>query len=158
LLRISVRLPPKGELSVLSGETTLEKAVHRDAQSNLHVLTARPDERSGKVIAADILAAEAFRRLVDELRQKYDLVILDSPPTLAVTDARIIAALADMVVFAVRWDDTPRAAVLSGLKELLSVRAPVAGLALTLVGETRSSRYAYRGYGYRAGYRRYYRD
>ena len=147
-----------GLLSVLAGETALDKAIHRDPHSTLHALTTRPAEVRGRVIAADILASEQFRRLVRELREKYDLVILDSPPTLAVTDARIVAALADTVVFAVRSGQTPRDETLAGLRELQSVRAPIAGVVLTMVDEKRGGLYGYRSYGYRGGSTRYYRD
>ncbi len=86
-----------------------------------------------------------------------DLVILDTPPTLVVADARIISKLADAVVFAVRWDKTPRGAVIEGLKELRSIGAPIAGVVMTLVNEGRASKYSYDGYNYYKGkYRDYY--
>ena len=86
-----------------------------------------------------------------------DLVILDTPPALVVTDARIISRLADAVVYAVRWDSTPRGAVIEGLKELKTVNAPIAGLVLTMVNEARASSYAYDGYSYYRGrYKDYY--
>jgi Mrp family chromosome partitioning ATPase len=107
--------------------------------------------------AADILASHKFRDLVRQLSETYDLVVLDTPPTLVVTDARIVSSLADAVVFVVRWDKTPRAAVTEGLRELSTVDARVAGIALTMVNEARASKYAYDGYSYYKGrYRDFY--
>ena len=61
--------------------------------------------------------------------------------------------------FIVRWDHTPRGAVLEGLKELRKVNAPVAGVVLAMVNEAKASRYAYEGYNYYRGrYKNYYVD
>jgi Mrp family chromosome partitioning ATPase len=117
----------------------------------------RSSERLTGINAADVLASHKFRDLVRELAQTYDLVVLDTPPTLVVTDARIVSSLADAVVYVVRWDTTPRQAVLEGIRELTTVDAKIAGVALTMVNEARASRYAYDGYSYYKGrYRDYY--
>jgi capsular exopolysaccharide synthesis family protein len=146
-----------GLLSVMDGTAQFEDALFRDEDSGLHVLMAKSSERPAQINAADILASQKFKDLIVALSEHYDLVILDTPPTLVVTDARIVSRIADAVVYAVRWDKTPRGAVLEGLKELRSVDAPVTGIALTMVNEARASRYAYDGYSYYKGrYRDYY--
>jgi Mrp family chromosome partitioning ATPase len=104
---------------------------------------------------ADVLASQRFQKLIGELRARYDLVILDTPPTLVVTDARIIAQVADAVVYLVRWDHTRKGAVLEGLRELASVNAKVAGIALSLVSESRASTFANSDYVYKQSYRNY---
>jgi capsular exopolysaccharide synthesis family protein len=146
-----------GLLSVLEGTTKVEEAVFKDPDTGLDILMAHSSERQSKVNAADVLSSRKFEELIAELSKTYDLVILDTPPVLVVTDARIISKLADAVVYAVRWDNTPRGAVLEGLKELEAIRAPIAGLVMTLVNEDRASRYSYDGYSYYKGkYRDYY--
>ena len=76
---------------------------------------------------------------------------------MVVADARILSKHADAVVYCVRWDNTPRGAVLEGLKELRSINAPLAGVVLSLVNEARASKYAYDGYAYYKGrYKDYY--
>jgi capsular exopolysaccharide synthesis family protein len=137
-----------GLLSVLDGTATLEEALQRDPESGLHLLVARSGERKAQVNPADVLSSRRFRELIDTLRARYDLVVLDTPPTLVVTDARILSALADAVIFAVRWNQTPRGAVLDGLKELRSVEAPIAGLVMTMVNEASAERYSHDGYHY----------
>lgn len=146
-----------GLMALLEGAADIEAALYRDPATGLHMLMTRQAERRAQISAADILASQRFRALVDTLKQRYDLVILDTPPTLVVTDARIVASLADAVVYAVRWDVTPRGAVLEGLRELRSVQAPIAGIAMTMVNEGKAARYAYQNYGYYKGrYRDYY--
>jgi succinoglycan biosynthesis transport protein ExoP len=148
----------KGLISVLDGSAELEDAIYRDPETGLHVLMTYSSERGGNTLnAADLLSSRKFEEIVRSLAESYDLVILDTPPVLVVTDARIISRLADAVVYAVRWDSTPRGAVLEGLKELNAIEAPLAGTVMTLVNEDKASRYAYDGYSYYKGrYKDYY--
>jgi len=146
-----------GLLSVINETATLEEAIYVEPETGLHVLMTQPSERMAKINAADVLASAKFRHLIDELSQNYDLVVLDTPPTLVVADGRIVSALADAVVFCVRWDSTPRAAVAEGLRELATVGAHISGTVMTLVNEARASKYTYDGYSYYKGrYRDYY--
>ena len=146
-----------GLLSVMEGTAQVRDALYRDEETGLHVLMAKPNERPAQINAADILASKKFHDLVAALSQQYDLVILDTPPTLVVTDARIVSKVADAIVYAVRWDETPREAVVEGLNELKSIDAPITGIVLTMVNEVKASKYAYDGYSYHKGrYRDYY--
>lgn len=146
-----------GLLSVVQGNAGVAEALLIDEDTGLHILTAQPAERHDAPSAADTVSSEGFARLVRQLSETYDLVILDTPPVLVVTDPRIIARLADAIVYAVRWDETPRGAVLEGLREMASVSAPLAGLVLTMVDNQKASSYAYEGYGYyRSRYTDYY--
>ncbi|WP_075222478.1 GumC family protein [Acuticoccus yangtzensis] len=146
-----------GLLSVLKGTATVDEAVDVDPNTGLMILACRPGETDRTLSAADIVASRYFSDLVTHLSKVFDLVVLDTPPVLAVADARIAASLADAIVYAVRWDDTPRGAVVEGLRELRGVDAPIAGLALTMVDNDRVATYAYEGYGhYRARYSEYY--
>ena len=144
-----------GLFSVLEGTATVEEAVHVDADTGLRILATQPGEKGPGLSAADIVASQKFAKLIELLTRSYDLVVLDTPPVLVVTDARIIARLADSVVYAVRWDGTPRGAVIEGLRELVSVNAPLAGLVMTMVDTQRVGSYAYESYGY---YRNRYHD
>ena len=117
----------------------------------------KPSERNLNVNASDVLASHRFEVLLDYLAKTYDIVILDAPPTLVVTDARILSSMADAVIYAIRWDSTPRDAVIEGLRELRTVDGKVTGTVLTMVNESKASKYAYDGYSYYRGkYRDYY--
>jgi succinoglycan biosynthesis transport protein ExoP len=82
-----------------------------------------------------------FRRL----REEYDLVIVDTPPILAVSDAMALSTQADATLFAVRWGVTPRAAVKIGLRRMLgsSHRRNFTGIILTMVNAREHSRYGH---------------
>ncbi|MEM9474859.1 MAG: polysaccharide biosynthesis tyrosine autokinase [Pseudomonadota bacterium] len=146
-----------GLLSAINGTAALDDCIFRDDDTGLHVLMTKPAEPRSNVNAADLLSSRRFDEMIDLLKSHYDLVILDTPPTLVVADAKILSSHADAVVYAVRWDHTPRGAVLEGLKELRTIKAPVAGVVLTMVNEAKASRYSNSGYGYyRARYKNYY--
>lgn len=146
-----------GLLSLVEGTADLDDAIFIDPETGLHVLMTKPSEPRSNVNAADILSSKRFEELINELKKRYDRVILDAPPTLVVADARILAAYADTVVYAIRWDSTPRGAVLEGIKELRNVSAPIAGIVVTLMNESKASRYTYEGYSYYKGrYKDYY--
>lgn len=148
-----------GLLSVLEGEATWEEAIRIEESTGLHALMARTADTKIGVNSADVLSSKRFQNLIRTLEETYELVILDTPPVLAVTDARVISSLADAVIFAVKWDSTPRGAVLEGLKELQSVGAPLSGIALTMVNESKAAQYSYEGYGYYRGRAQdYYRE
>lgn len=154
---LQVKDETPGLLSVINETATIDEAIYVEESSGLHVLMTRASERAVKINAADVLASAKFRHLIEELASRYDRVILDTPPTLVVADARIVSAVADAVVFCVRWDNTPRGAVKEGLRELLTVGAPITGAAMTLVNEQRAATYSYDGYSYYKGrYRDYY--
>ncbi|MCB1355693.1 MAG: polysaccharide biosynthesis tyrosine autokinase [Maritimibacter sp.] len=146
-----------GLLSVINGSASLEQSIFVEPTTGLHILMTKPSERNLNVNASDVLASHRFEVLLDYLAKTYDIVILDAPPTLVVTDARILSSMADAVIYAIRWDSTPRDAVIEGLRELRTVDGKVTGTVLTMVNESKASKYAYDGYSYYRGkYRDYY--
>lgn len=143
--------------AIIDGTLPLEAAIDADPETGLHRLATR--HGAAHASPADILASPAFAALVRRLAEHYDLVILDAPPAVVVTDARVLSAISDAVVYAVRWGRTPCGAVLEGLKELRSVDAPIAGLVLTMLDEARAAKTTVDGYTYYRGrFRDYYRD
>ena len=83
--------------------------------------------------ALGLLMSAAMARLVQTLREDYDLVLLDTPPAEAITDARVVAGLADATLFCVCWRATSRHVALHALELLEEAHANVVGAALTQV-------------------------
>ena len=132
-----------GLLPVLEGGIPLEEAVTVDASTGLHVLpTAEAIPQ-----AADVLSSARFRQLVAALRDRYDLVILDTPPVLPVSDAAAIGKLADAAIYAVRWNHTPRETAAQGLAALDEIGVRIAGCVMTLADQRAEASYAYARYG-----------
>lgn len=141
-------------VACLRGETTTISEVQLDASTRLAVIPAT----TGIANPGDLLASRHMETFVRNLAERYDLVVIDSPPLLAVSEARVLARLADKVVFAVRWGRTPRKSVALALRILQQARADLAGIVLTRVNVRRYAGYGYgdSGYHYSGRYRAYY--
>jgi capsular exopolysaccharide synthesis family protein len=103
--------------------------IRRDSLSSLSVITLTPDGGSPQ----DFFASAKMATLMATLRARYDLIVLDTPPVLAVTDARVLSALADVTILVVGWRKTPRKLVGKAVAELRSSGAQLAGTVITQV-------------------------
>jgi len=143
-----------GLLEVLNGVATLEQALIND-ESGAQILPLAKSAYTPR----DVLGSAAMHRLLQDLRNRYEIVLLDTAPLLAIADTRILAPHTDAVVMLVRWKKTPVKAVQSALALLQGTRAFIAGVALTQMDLKAQSRYGYGdSYYYYANYRKYYAD
>ena len=140
-------LPEKGIVSIVTGEATLEETIHHSDILGTDMLVGD----KANINAADLFSSDKFRALILTLRERYDTIIIDTPPVLIVPDARIIAQNADVVLFTVKWDATPRKQVLEGLDMFRTGRIRVGGLVLSQINEKQMNRYGGR-YGNYAAY------
>ena len=141
--------PRYGLVSLLSERCSLEDALQHEKSTGLDVIVG---DRS-TITPADVFESARFRDFLDEMRERYDLIVIDTPPVLAVPDARVLARLADAVIYVVRWNSTRRRMIRSGLDLFRQINVPVTGLALTRIDPRRMDRYGYYGYGYGQGSR-----
>lgn len=136
----------------LSGAKTLPEVVGKDEVSGLYYIPARSNTPN----PAEIVDSQAMRQFVKSLSESFDLVLIDTPPLMAVSDARIVSNLADYVIFLVRWEKTPRELAINALRLLRDAHRHV-GVVLSQVNVRRHSRYGYGDYGYYySKYRDYY--
>jgi len=113
---------------VLAGSASVDGVIVRDRLSPVWLL---PQTAGGTGIS--LADGPRLAELIEQLRARYDLILLDCPPVLPVDEARVIASLADGVVLLVRWRRTPAKASIAALRRLYDVHAEVLGVALTLV-------------------------
>lgn len=147
--------PQIGLIEVLNGDATLEQATVVDRETGAAFLPLGPASFTPR----DVFGGPAMKKLLQDLAELYDLVLLDAPPALAVSDARVLAAQSDAVVFVIRWRKTPENAVQGSLKQLQAVNASLAGVVLTQVDMRKQSRYGYGDPGYYYGqYQKYYQS
>ncbi|WP_435988431.1 GumC family protein [Sulfitobacter sp. SH24] len=130
---------PKGFLSVMAGEIALEDATMYDESLKADILYG---EKS-PVNAADLFSSKTFSDFIKELRKHYDYVIIDTPPVLAVPDARVLGQLVDAIIYTVKWDSTSHRQVLDGLRSLENVNLRPSGLVLSQIDHTKLKRYGY---------------
>ena len=139
---------------VLAGEATLDQAIVKDSLSDACLLPQRLDSKG-----ISLAESPALAELIERVRERYDLVILDTPPVLPVDEARVIASMADGVVFLVRWRKTPSKAASVALRRLYDVHAEMLGAVLTLVDVGEQERAGYEDGGtFLKAYRPYYAD
>ncbi|SEK70288.1 capsular exopolysaccharide family [Roseovarius nanhaiticus] len=139
----------KGLLAVLSGAERLEDVVVHEPTLQADLLIG---EKSS-VNAADVFSSERFRGFLNELRKQYDYIIIDTPPVLAVPDARVIGQSVDAILYTVKWDSTTHRMVREGLKSFESVNLRPAGLVLGQISGQGMKRYGYGdSYGSYASY------
>ncbi len=143
----------KGLISVVAGETPLAEAVHHSEALGIDVLMGE----GAKINAADFFTSDAFQDFMREAREVYDFIIIDTPPVLAVPDARVIGPLADVVLYVVHWDSTTQRQVRQGLHAFATVNVPVTGLVLSQINQKRQKSYGY-GDGYGAYAKGYYKS
>lgn len=97
---------------------------------------------------AELLASDRFARVLAEVRDAYDLVVLDTPPLLPVGDTLGLVPRADAVVLCVRSERTTRDELRSAVESLQRLPDKPAGLVVTGVREGRDSEYGYYTYSY----------
>lgn len=140
---------------VLEGRVSVIEALVKDDQSGLSVLPARSMDRP----MLDLLNSQAMSNLVGELRRHFDLVVLDCPPVMPVSESQVLGRIAEATLFCVRWDSTPRDIVKAALRMLQDIQVNMAGTVLTQVNVDRHARYGYGDMGHYYGrYSAYYKD
>jgi len=146
--------PRSGLSNVLTGAITAEHAITASGiLPNLHVLTAGTPPPN----PAELLASSNMGDLLLDLRDKYDHIVIDTPPTLSVTDAVVLSPRADAVVLVIRSGYTTKQALRRARDILAQVNAHVTGVLLNAV-DLRSPDYYYY-YEYQGKYHAdYYRE
>lgn len=146
----------KGDIThVLSGEKQFAEVVQKDAPSGMDYLPAGKKAPNPQ----DLLGSQQMEKLLRFCAAHYDYVLVDTPPVLAVSDAAMIARVADTSVFIARWGTTPRDVAAQAVKLLHQYTQRIAGAVLTQVDLESHVRYGYGDVGYYYGhYREYYQN
>lgn len=130
-----------GLSNMLVGDTTLEQAVSPSDVDNLDVLTCGPIPPN----PAELLASKRMEEILKQANQLYDFVIFDTPPLLAVTDAKILANIVDGCILVIRSKVTKMEEVEKAADLLDDGRAKVLGAILNDKEKKESAYYYYYG-------------
>jgi non-specific protein-tyrosine kinase len=137
-----------GLSSVLAGRHELRDVIHdygRD--STLCVLPSGPKPPN----PSELLSSQHLVDLVATLANHYDVVVIDAPPLLPVTDAAVLASVADGAVLVIRHGRTRREEVQRAMQTLSAVNGKLLGTVMNFAPK-RKGRGGYDGYGYGYGY------
>ena len=132
---------------IATGKDVLE-IVQSSGTPGLDILTSGPVTPN----PSEILASNRMKTVINELKEKYDYVLIDTPPVLPVTDSSVIGSIADGTILLTAWNQITPAMAKEAKTRLEQAGARILGVVLNKV-EVASKGYGY-GYGY--GYYYYY--
>lgn len=130
---------PVGLFEVLRGEATIDDALVLDEPSGAWLLPLN----SRRVEPGEHFTGQAMRQLLDDLRERFTLIVIDSAPVLPIADSRVLATMADATVVVARWRKTSDHAVRSALRLLPRRRVNIAGVVLSQVDARRQAKFGY---------------
>jgi succinoglycan biosynthesis transport protein ExoP len=137
--RILGATPNSGLVDFFDGSVPVESIIQTDEGSGMHFIPAK----SGTANPQDLLGSQHMKSLLEQMRSRYDLIVLDSPPVLVVSDPIILSHAADATMYIVRWEKTPRHVVEGAVKMLRTNGGQIAGAVLSRVNTRRHAAYGY---------------
>lgn len=143
----------KGLSNVLTGQETLDKAICRSAVDGLDILPCGPIPPN----PSELLNSQAFADTLSAVSERYDHIVIDSPPIMPITDARILGAMCDVTIMVLRAEKSNRRTAQQACDAVMGLGGRILGAVVNAVPR-RKDRYYYGGYryyryGYRYGYR-----
>jgi len=137
---------------VVAENEDLSQFILRDEKGNMDYL---PTGTAKYANATDIFSSHRMATIINLLKERYDLVVVDTPPVMAVADARILGRVVDKTIVVVRWDKTPRKVAKAAIELLRRADVSIAGVVLQQVDLKRYGRVGYGDSGYYYHYGRY---
>ncbi|MGG1593049.1 CpsD/CapB family tyrosine-protein kinase [Terribacillus saccharophilus] len=130
-----------GLSTVLVGEKILEESVKETDVPNLEILTCGPIPPN----PSELLGSKAMKQMLQKAQETYDVVIFDTPPVLAVTDAQILANICDGSIIVARSEQTEYESIQKAKDLLEPAHAKLLGIVLNDVPQKKSNTYYYYG-------------
>lgn len=133
----------KGVTTLLSGQSEIEDVI-QVAGSDLTVIT------SGSIPPnpSELLGSKRMKDLLEVLKKRYDIVLIDAPPVGLVTDAAILSAIVDGIILVVASGKTDIDGAKRAKKLLENVGARILGVTMTMIPVSKKGYYGYQYYGY----------
>ncbi len=147
-----VRAQP-GLAEYLSGTAAVHQVITQHKETGVYLITAGIAKKS----PTDLLPSQKMDDLLSDLSEVFDLIIIDSPPVLAVPDARILSTKVDLTAFIVKWADTRKSVVQYALKQLADSGSTKTSTVLSMVDAKKHAQYSFADSGvYMGKLKQYY--
>jgi polysaccharide biosynthesis transport protein len=127
-----------GLADYLRQQASLEEIIRHDTRSGLDFVASGGRTTEPQRLLEDHATTALFTAFLD----RYDVVLVDTPPTMVAFDAALLADICDFALYVVEWDKTPKRAVEAGIEHLRSFDIPVGGVVLTKVNLERQRQYS----------------
>ncbi|KQO15779.1 CpsD/CapB family tyrosine-protein kinase [Paenibacillus algorifonticola] len=136
LFRVSNQI---GLTSVLSNQKEWETAIQATSVSGLSILPAGPVPPN----PSEMLASKRMDQLLEKMKEHYDIIIVDTPPIMVVTDAQIVASKSDGVVLVIDSGTVKKEVAIKAKASLEHVKARILGVVLNKIKRSSSEGYLY---------------
>jgi capsular exopolysaccharide synthesis family protein len=130
-----------GLLDLAMNRATPERAILVDRSTGLSILPSTAVKQADLI--TELMFSERIVEVLDLLRHRYELIVIDSPPLVPLVDGRALAELADRIVLALAWDQTPGEVLAHTIDLLSPVHDRILGTVLTRVDLSRLRFYDY---------------
>lgn len=134
-----------GLVDHLLGRASIDQIIQMDEATDLHFIASGPPANN----PPDLFASRMMHSAVSTLTRRYDVVLIDSAPVLAVADTRSLQSLVEQTVFVIRWRSTNRATAREAVRRLHQAGLATAGAVLNMVDPSAYGEYD-TGYSYKA--------
>ena len=131
-----------GISDVLTGKATMEGVVQHTSVPGLDLVATGTFPEN----PAELILRPAMQQFLQEATEKYDLVFMDAPPVLAVSESTVVAALSDAVIMVIHGGRTSRKLARMSLRQLLARGANMAGLVINNLDMLHAAHYGYSSY------------
>ena len=145
-IEISDQFISLNEVFEHSPDGAVKKDVFTEPHSGVDILYANKEDDP-----QSLFASKPFELFLQEARGQYDMVIVDTPPVMAVSDVIVASKYFDALSFIIQWEKTEKGIVKSAFKQLKQTNVPIAGAILTQVNVKRHQGYGYGDQGYYYG-------
>ncbi|MGL4977507.1 MAG: polysaccharide biosynthesis tyrosine autokinase [Cetobacterium sp.] len=140
-----------GVVDLLAGSKTLDEVIVKEVRPNLDIIMGGKTAEN----TTELLLNKNFERYIDELKDRYDTIVIDTPPLAVGTDGAILSQYADGVVFVVSYDQVHKVELEFAKKILDTAKARLYGIVINKVS---NEGYSYGEYGYYSYNYSYYKN
>ena len=138
----------KGLSQYLSGQAPVRDILYGTNYENVDMIFAGPMAPN----PSELLNGRAFAKLMGELKQRYDYVLIDTPPMASVVDAAIVGKVCDGAILVIESGFVGYRAAQKAIKQLEKSGTHMLGAVLNKVDTKKEKYYSYYGYGSKYGY------
>lgn len=128
-----------GLAELVAGAAAIDDVIQQHGDPAIDVITSGAYASD----SADDLARQGLGEVLQELRSRYDLVLIDGPPFLALASASVLVSQADVAVVVAAWSATPRETLKYAVEQIRSLSPCVAGVVLNKIDLKKNGRYDY---------------
>lgn len=120
--------------------------IQKDSKTGIEILLAK----SLSANPVDMFSSRKFKDAIEYLGTIYDHIIIDSPPVLAVPDARILGRLSHAIILNVAWNRTSRTLVKEAVRQFHLADLKITGVVLCQIDAKKMEKYGYGSYNHYA--------